>query len=124
MLVNEEFIDSTYASCACLGEVLTFTCTVVDSGNGATVWGGSAFNCASNEIILLHPSFNRGTSGECNDRAIIGESVSMSDDGTCFTSKLNVTVSIRLSNKTVYCSNSGVQSIGSSKIKVAGKSLN
>ena len=126
MLVNDDFADSTNARCACLGEVLTFTCTVVDSGDGATVWSGSAFDCDGNEITLIHRNFNRGTLGGCNERAIIGESIGVSDDRTCFTSRLNVTVSTGLNNNTVNCSNSGVriQSIGSSTIAIAGKYYN
>ena len=90
MLVNEDFIDSMNTRCACLGEALVFTCTIVDSGSGGTVWGGSAFNCQGYEITLIHHNFIGGTSAECNDRAIIGKSVGVSDDGTCFTSQLNV----------------------------------
>ena len=119
--MNEEFVNSVNARCACLGEVLAFSCTVVDGGSGATVWGGSAFDCGGNEITLIHHNFNHGTSAECNDRAIIGESISVSDDETCFTSRLNVTISIGLRNKTVNCSDSGTQIIGSSTIGVAGK---
>jgi hypothetical protein len=105
------------ATCACPGEVLTYTCTV-DGGN-ATIWGGPAFDCAGNSINLTHLSFKNGTSGKCNDGAILGESVKV--DGTLYTSKLNVTVSNALDNKIVTCSSDLKPNIGKSKIKVAGK---
>ena len=121
VLVNDDFTDSIYARCACLGEVLTFTCTIFDSGDGATVWSGSAFDCNGNEITLIHRNFDRGTLGGCNDQAIIGESIGVSDNRTCFTSRLNVTVNTGLNNKTVNCSNSGIRNIGLSTITIAGK---
>ena len=122
-ILGNDFTASIYARCACLGEVLTFTCTVFDSGDGATVWSGSAFDCDGNEITLIHRNFDRGALGGCNERAIIGESIGVSDNRTCFTSRLNVTVSTGLNNKMVNCSNSGVgiRSIGSSTITITGK---
>ena len=103
------------AMCACPEEVLSYICTI--KGSNTTIWGGSAFNCATagNEINLIHPS---GTSGECNNGAILGQSVTV--DGTHFTSQLNVTVSSELNNKTVTCS-SDSGNTGESLIKVAGK---
>jgi hypothetical protein len=103
------------------GEVLTFTCTV--GGGNTVIWSGSAFDCAGNEITLVHEEFNNGTSGECNNGAIIGWSVGTTD--TCYynISKLNVTGSNGLNNKIVKCSSdSGNQMyIGESSISMAGK---
>ena len=117
-LVEGQLESPANVTCACSGEVLTYTCTI-DGGN-ATIWGGSAFDCAGNAIELTHLSFANGTSGKCNNGAILVQSVKV--DKTFYTSKLNVTVSNGLDDKTVTCS-SDLKSniIGESKIKVAGK---
>lgn len=44
--------------CVCPGDVVTYECTVC--GGLVTVWGGSAFQCAKQEIILSNRRF--GTS--------------------------------------------------------------
>ena len=87
-------------TCACPNEVLTFICTTV--GSGATIWGGSAFQCTTGEIILRHNAFNGDTPqlGDCND--IIGESVGVQDNN-CYTSQVRVPISAGLDNKTVHC---------------------
>lgn len=105
------------ATCACPGKVLPYTCTV-DGGN-ATIWGGTAFNCTENEIILDHREFNNRASGECNNGAIQGQSVDVI--GTYYISQLNVTVSSELNNKTVYCMIYNNTTIGESLIKVVGE---
>ena len=108
------------ATCACPGELLTYFCTV-DGGNATvTIWGGSAFDCAGNSITLTHLSFQNGTSGNCNDGAIVGQSVKV--DGTHYTSKLDVTVSNKLKNKNIICSSDN-NTIGKSEMKVPGKYL-
>ena len=108
----------TNARCACPGEVLTYFCTV--EGGNATIWSGSAFDCAGNSITLTHLSFQNGTSGNCNDGAIVGQSVNV--DGTHYTSKLNVTISNKFNNKNIICS-SDHNIIGKSEIKVPSKYL-
>ena len=110
--------------CACPGQNLIFTCTIV--AGRVTIWRGSAFDCPGNqnEIQLLHNGFSNPGAlvGECNDGAIVAESVGV--NGTCYTSQLNVTVSRRLHNKTVTCSeSSNSNEIGKSRINVAGKTL-
>ena len=91
-------------NCACLGDVLTYTCTAV--GGGSTRWTGTAFDCAarSNEIILRHSLYTTesGTSGGCNGGAIVGQSLGV--NGNCYTSQLNVTIGNSLiSTRTVQC---------------------
>ena len=101
--------------CACPGQVLTYNCTVV--GGRATLWSGTAFDCSPNEIILRHNEFNDGTSGECNQGAIIAQSVGVQDN--CFTSQLHVTVSGGLHNKTVNCSMiNSMATVGEAQIRV------
>ena len=86
-------------TCACPNEVLTFTCTIV--GSGVTIWGGSAFQCSTGEIILRHNAFDGETPqfGDCDD--IVGESVGVQDN--CYTSKLRVPISTEVNNRTVHC---------------------
>ena len=108
---------------ACPGEVVNYTCTVVDTSNppiGSSVWRGTAFNCptSSNEIFLRHSLFNTsGATDTCTGGAITAESVGVVDN--CFTSRLMVTVSPGLNETTVECTLSGV-SVGSRTLLLAG----
>ena len=120
--VRNQFESPANATCACSGEVLAYTCTV--DGGRATIWGGSAFDCAGNEIILHHNNFTNRTfeSGECNNGSILGQSIGV--NGTYYTSQLNITVSPGSNDKTVTCASDSKTystSIGESLIKVAGK---
>ena len=109
---------------ACPGEVVNYTCTVVDTSNppiGFSVWRGTAFNCpvSSNGIFLIHSLFNTsGVSGTCNNGAITAESVGVVD--SCYTSRLMVTVSVALNGTTVECTLSGVRVVGSRTLLIAG----
>ena len=111
---------------ACPGEVVNYTCTIVDtSGNppiGSTVWRGTAFNCpgSSNVISLGHSLFNTsaGVTDTCNGGAITAESVGVVDN--CFTSRLMVTVSVELNETTVQCTLSGLRVVGSRTLLIAG----
>ena len=107
------------------GEVVNYTCTVVDtSGNppiGSTFWRGTAFNCpgSANRISLSHLSFNTsGDSGSCNSGAITAESVNVVDN--CYTSRLMVTISPALNGTTVECTLSGVIAVGSRTLLIPG----
>ena len=59
------YYDYESNACNCVGDTLTFECTVT-IGKG-TIWRGSAFNCdsSSNEIILLNSSVGDQT---CNSQ--------------------------------------------------------
>ena len=110
---------------ACPGEVVNYTCTVVDTtGNpplGSSVWRGTAFNCptSSNVISLSHPLFSASAaSGTCTNGAITAENVGVVDN--CFTSRLMVTASVGLNETTVECTLSGVRVVGSRTILIAG----
>ena len=108
---------------ACPGEVVNYTCPVVDAtGNppiGSSLWRGTAFNClgSQDEISLRHSSFS-GASGTCTNGAITAESVGVVDN--CYTSRLMVTVSPALNETTVECTLSGVRVVGSRTLLVAG----
>ena len=107
------------------GEVVNYTCTVVDTSNSPTVstfWRGTAFNCpgSANRISLGHSLFNTsgGATGTCNGGAITAESVGVVDN--CYTSRLMVTVSPALNGTTVECTLSGVIVVGSRTLLIAG----
>ena len=105
--------------CACPGDMLTYTCTVV--GRGSTQWSGSLFDCPANGIILRHDRFDsaNGAVGECNEGAILAQSAGVEND--CYTSQLSFIASVALNNKTVLCvhnSNVGPIEIGSSNLIV------
>lgn len=87
--------------CVCPGDVVTYECTVC--GGRVTVWGGSAFQCANQEILLSNRNFGTsGASGVCNDGAIVGRGISAEND--CYTSQLNITFTDGLQNSTIVCS--------------------
>ena len=98
-------------------------------GIGNTLWRGSTFNCpdTTNEIILRHSQFSRseGTSGNCNNGAIVARSVDVV--GNCFRSQLDVNVSASFNNRNVQCdhnSNTGTRRIGTSTLNViSGKAM-
>ena len=87
--------------CACLGDTLTYTCTILGVAGGATVWIGNAFvSCAAKEITLLHPRFIDGTiRTACSD--IVAETLSV--EGNHYTSRFNITLISERVGKTVVC---------------------
>ena len=68
------------SDCVCPGHELRLECTVL--GGGATVWRGSAIDCAGfgEEIILPHYRFEWGISKGCNNGRIIGRSINTTSD--------------------------------------------
>ena len=105
MTANDKLQAPTNVNCACPSELLTFTCNIIGGGN--TLWNGTTFHCASNEIILRHSQFSlpAGTSGSCNSGAITGRSVGVTNG--CYSSELNVTVSPDFSGRTIQCIHDG-----------------
>ena len=114
---SNEFLPPV-SECTCPGDVLTYTCTVV--GGGATLWSGTAFSCSNtrNEILLRHSRFSveGGAFGDCTNGDLVGRSLSVQDN--CYTSQLNVTVSLGLNGRTVECTND----IMSTEMAVVGRS--
>ena len=69
------------------------------------MWQGSGvFNCPNhnNEIILRHINFDSSVLGECNDGAIVGESLRV--NGSSYTSQLNIIYKEEYAGKNVTCS--------------------
>ena len=91
--------------CACLGDTLTYSCTVLGSAGGATVWSGTAFDCPTNEITLLHSVFKSGhrVYGVCNNGAIVAQRLGV--ENSYYTSQLNVRLTSDVVGKTVTCIN-------------------
>ena len=70
---------------------MIYECTVKGGAGGATVRQGTAFDCLSNEITLLHSRFmslSNGTFGVCNNGAIVGRSIGV--ENSCYTSQLTI----------------------------------
>ena len=93
--------STTFQVISCPGDVLTTECTI--TGDGTTVWRGTAIQCDYGEIILIHNRFSgpRYPIATCNDGAIVAQALGVINDS--YISQLNVTVSPELNNTTVEC---------------------
>ena len=92
------------SSCICPGYEAVFECVV--TGDGATIWSGTAFDrCSGDEITLRHSKFNQFgylIYQNCGDNGpIIGHAVSVVNDS--YTSQLIVNVSQGLIGANVEC---------------------
>ena len=68
------------------------------------MWQGSAvFDCPnhSNEIVLRHINFGSSVSGECNNGAIIGESLGFNENS--YTSQLSILYKDEFAGRNVTC---------------------
>ena len=114
------------SGCVYPGDLLTYECTVMGLPGEATVWTGSAFNCASssNEIVLLHrPIISDNVYYSTCNGAIVARILSV--EGNNFTSQLNVTVTSEIIGKTIECLHDDgtiVYTQFSSTISIAGLS--
>ena len=82
----------------CLQWTLTYECTVMGGPGGATVWTGTALDCLSDEIVLLH----QGSTYEvryCNNGTTVTQSLSVQDN--LYTSQLSVTVTYDVAGKMI-----------------------
>ena len=93
----------TSSECDCLDQTLTYECTVMGGPGGATVWTGTALNCPSDEIVLLHQRFTDpgGAIRSCNNGATVAQSLSVQDN--LYTSQLNVTIVPNVTGKSIMC---------------------
>ena len=90
--------------CVSFGDILTYECTVMSSPFGTTVWTGSAFNCTSGEIALLHQFFTDSHSrGSCNHGATHIAAKSIYTQNNFYTSQLNVTLTPDIVGQTIKC---------------------
>ena len=77
-------------------------------GGDFTFWKGTLFNCASNRIILRHDEFSNqeGSSGECNNGAVVATSIAADANNMCYTSQLSIQpVTQDMDNRTIVCIN-------------------
>ena len=106
--------------CTCPGYISSFQCNV--TGEGYTVWRGSAFDCQSsgNEIFLLHSDFMGSTVITCNGGQIIGRSLEVTNN--CYASQLEVNITTEMEGRTVECAYESGSSaeviIGSSQLSI------
>ena len=71
---------------------------------GATVWIGSALNCPSDEIVLLHVHFiqSDGTfTRSCNNEATVVQTLYVKNN--LYTSQLNVTITHDPTERAIMC---------------------
>lgn len=92
--------------CVCPGYNFQLTCTAVGLGADATVWTINTTGADScDDILLRHSEFSDpgGVSVEksCRGRSIVGRSLSV--DGNCYTSILDVTVGANLNGIIIGC---------------------
>ena len=111
---------TTGLECVPEGKTVSHECTVNDpTGNGSTVWLGSAFNCSDSEIVLSHSAYSGvGVSGVC--AGLSAQSVSV--NGTKFTSTLTLTATAQLNGTTINCTLNGMVSFGWETIRVCSVS--
>ena len=104
-------------TCTCEGYDQVYQCRI--TGSGATVWTGTAFDCSSNEIIILHTSSNVGVEIACNDGAIVGELIRT--ENNTYVSQLTVSVSAEIVGTNISCSHDsrGTRLIGSSLLALS-----
>ena len=105
-LLENKLILTTDDHCICPGDTLTYECTAIGSQLGTTVWRGTAFDCTSGEISLLHSAYAETSVlrayGECNNGLITAKSLSVADL-ICYTSQLNITISDKVIGKSIEC---------------------
>ena len=90
--------------CKCPGDTLTFECSVVGESYGITIWRGTALDeCEDQEISLRHDRFTEpmGARKSCNNNSIVGQSLGV--ENRCYSSQLNVTVTLDNVGKTIEC---------------------
>ena len=101
-VTNELAPPSLPTGCACPGDSLNYTCTVV--GGSVTIWSGTAFDCVGNQIALLHSQFGTSAAaGACGSLSATGDSATDTSGQVCYSSTLTVPVSVSLNGLTVGC---------------------
>ena len=112
------------SGCTCPGYTLIYECTVMSGPGGVTVWNGTALNCTSNEIVLLHRRFTSadGAFDVCNNGSIVGQSLRVEDN--FYTSQLNVTFNSDMIGESISCvhDSTTIHVIGVSTIVATGMS--
>ena len=104
--------------CTCPGNDIVFECTV--TGNGATVWKGTALEeCANSRIVLRHSEFESGysISQTCGASGpVLGRTFSVVNDS--YTSQLTINVSQHLNGSTIECASDSGRQVGSRQVLI------
>ena len=123
---KSKLLLKSQSECTCLGDTLTFECTVEGEAYGITVWHGSAFSkcLPGQEISLLHSQFtgSRTARRDCNNGLIVAQSITVKNG--FYVSQLNITVTSDVIGKKVLCAydtNSNFTTIGSLNLAISGK---
>ena len=94
--------------CICLGNTVTYECTVRGEYGGFTLWVGDFFHCSSREKVielghreLLINNVQGGATEVCNNGNIVGRIIQV-ENGS-FTSQLNVTLTSDIVGKSIEC---------------------
>ena len=117
-----DFSDGT--ACACPGSPVQYLCTVSDpSGQSATLWRGTAFDCIGNQALLLHSQYTSGSAADaCNDGIFTLTARGLTNvTGNCYSSVLTVNIEPGLNGRTVECTSAGSRTIGNDTLQVAGR---
>ena len=102
---------------------MQYLCTVSDpSGQSATLWNGTAFDCAGNQASLFHDQYTSGLAADaCSDGDFDLTAQGLTNvTANCYSSRLTVNVEPGLDGRTVKCTLAGTTAIGSSTLSVAG----
>ena len=106
--------------CTCQGHNVIYECTV--SGNGATVWKGSAFDCSlpNNEITIFHTiNYTSERPQTCNGNgAIIVHAIGAENNS--YISQITIQVSAEFNGTTVVCAHDN----GTDTTEIASAILN
>jgi hypothetical protein len=97
-----------------------YECTV--SGNGATIWTGTAFDCSSinNEFTIFHSTNDTSEVPKyCSNGAIIGRTIGPAENDS-YTSRITIQVSNEFNGKTAVC----VHDDGTNFIEIGSAMLN
>ena len=93
---RNELVPTTTSNCSCPGEIITYECTIV-SGS-FTLWSVGA-GC---QILLRHSQPFTDSLGTCNNGEVVAQGVEVNNN--CFTSQLNILLTLDLDQRTVECS--------------------
>ena len=118
-------VPSISSDCICLGNNVTYECTVQGDYGGFTLWMGDFFYCSlSNHEQLIELSHSQlltnnvhgGEAKLCNNGNIVGRIIRIENDS--FISQLNVTLTSDIVGKSIECAydNGTVHSVGSLSI--------
>ena len=102
---------------------MQYLCTVSDpSGQSATLWRGTAFDCTGNQAALFHVQYTSGLAVDACDNGnftLTAQGLAnVTDD--CYTSMLTVNIVPGLNGRTVECTFVGTTIVGSDTLQVAG----